>query len=96
MVYQSEEMAAANCPDRGASGSSIKGCITLLMESTKLLGQVLGLLYSQHSDTQTPQGTLQQDKRLLDRTLDSLILAAEDEARKWDIDIEDQITICYR
>lgn len=66
------------------------------MESTKLLGQVLVLLSSKHSDTQTPKGALQQDKQLLDRTIDSLIVAAEDEASKWNIDIEDQITICYR
>ena len=74
-----------------------QGCFTLLMESTKLLGQVL--MHSSSTclknDNEEPDN-LWEKALQLDRTLKSLVFAAETEARKFDVDIEGQLNICYR
>lgn len=74
-----------------------------MVESTKLLSQVLAhvLKYRlsddhQQEDEGQRQREEEEEELQLHRTIDSLINAAEAEAQKWGISIDDQAVISYR
>lgn len=92
---KSEELAdATRFSDRRRKRD--EGCFVLLIESTKLLGKVLKYASKQNDGFVNQTVHSYEDMLQLDTTLKSLIYASEQEASKWDVDIHNQLTICYR
>ncbi|KAJ4854256.1 fungal zn(2)-Cys(6) binuclear cluster domain-containing protein [Trichoderma breve] len=110
MVVYDDETATANSFGSGKLGRRDQGCPALIAQATRLLGKVLwhtshnygsemglemgseaqylelGLSLRQRQEKESSQ---------LGRTIASLIDAAETEARKWEVPIEEQLMICY-
>lgn len=102
-IQQSQQTALANSFDQRKQLRRDCGCFTLVVESTKLLSRVLDHVLKYHlSDDhqQEDEGQRQREEEeeelQLHRTIDSLINAAEAEAQKWGISIDDQAVISYR
>lgn len=103
-IQQSQQTALANSFDHRTQLRRDCGCFTLVVESTKLLSRVLDhvLKYRLSDDDhqQEDEGQRQREEEKeelqLHRTIDSLIKAAEAEAQKWGISIDDQAVISYR
>ncbi|CAG9957050.1 unnamed protein product [Clonostachys rosea f. rosea IK726] len=97
MFSNSESILAHGTSSGSQERSRDEGCFVLLVESTKLLGQVLSFIYSREAEPAVGSlSTKAQDEYLqLARTIQSLILAAEDEAGKYGVEIRIQLCICY-
>ncbi|EHK21738.1 uncharacterized protein TRIVIDRAFT_201769 [Trichoderma virens Gv29-8] len=95
-ALDSEELAEATRFSNSEQERRDQGCFALLIESTKLLGQVLKNTSSRQSNFLKNQAfQLHEQINQLDNTLKSLILASENEAAKWDLDIQNQLFPCY-
>ncbi|CAG9983814.1 unnamed protein product [Clonostachys byssicola] len=98
MFGNSETILANSTSSSGQERSRDEGCFVLLVESTKLLGQVLSFISSREAEPAVGNlSTKAQEEYLqLARTIESLILEAEDEAAKYGVEIRSQLCICYR
>ncbi|RFU31687.1 hypothetical protein B7463_g4642, partial [Scytalidium lignicola] len=85
-----EEMIASNSSYLSRRDT---GCFVLISESTDLLGQVLDCVSWQDDIRQQHQ--LEERIVQLDRTINSLITAAEVEAKKWNVPINNELAISY-
>ncbi|KAL7905476.1 hypothetical protein GGI35DRAFT_471685 [Trichoderma velutinum] len=102
----SQETAIANSFGSSKLGRRDQGCSVLIAQATRLLGKVLW--HTSHNccsemdlevKSLEPGSSLRRrqvkESTQLGRTIASLIDAAETEARKWAVPIEEQLTICY-
>ncbi|CAH0022426.1 unnamed protein product [Clonostachys rhizophaga] len=98
MFGNSESILAHSTSTSGQERTRDEGCFVLLVESTKLLGQVLSHISSTKSEEAVGglSTKAQDEHQQLGRTMQSLILAAEDEAAKYGVEIRSQLCICYR
>ncbi|CAH0045660.1 unnamed protein product [Clonostachys solani] len=98
ILHKTVIILAHSTSSSGQERSRDEGCFVLLVESTKLLGQVLSYISSREAEAAVGGlSTKAQDEHLqLGRTIQSLILAAEDEATKYGVDIRSQLCVCYR
>ncbi len=105
--FKSQTTALVNGPQPTDLDRRDYGCPALIAQSARLLGQVLRLVSNHrcferdvevhHSkDGWSPHKQQEGESAQLSRTLTSLIDAAESEARRWAVPIENQLTICYR
>ncbi|KAK4060852.1 transcriptional regulator family: Fungal Specific TF [Trichoderma aggressivum f. europaeum] len=107
VVYDdSQETANANSFGSSKSGRRDQGCPALIAQATRLLGKVLrhtSNSYCSEVDLEAQSLELElslhqrqeNESSQLGRTIASLIDAAETEARKWAVPIEEQLMICY-
>ncbi|KAL6885419.1 hypothetical protein GGI43DRAFT_419200 [Trichoderma evansii] len=102
----SQETAIANSYGSNKFERSDQGCSALIAQATRLLGNVLShmshnccskiYLKAQCIEPGLPLSQRQEkESAQLGRTLASLIDAAETEARRWAVPIEEQLMICY-
>ncbi|KKP05384.1 hypothetical protein THAR02_02489 [Trichoderma harzianum] len=102
----SQETAIANSFGSSKLGRRDQGCPALIAQATRLLGKVLwhtSRNYCSEMDLEAQSLELElllrqgQEKGSLQlgRTIASLIDAAETEARKWAVPIEEQLMICH-
>lgn len=107
IFVKSQETAIANGYGPNKLGRRDQGCSVLIAQATRLLGKVLwhtshdccsGMdLEVQCLEPGSPiRRRQEQESAQLGRTLASLIDAAETEARRWAVPIEEQLMICYR
>lgn len=104
---KSQETANANSFGSSKLGRRDQGCPALIAQATRLLGKVLRhTSHNYRSELDLEDQCLEVGSSLrqrqenefsqLGRTIASLIDAAETEARKWAVPIEEQLMICYR
>ncbi|KAL6802608.1 hypothetical protein GGI42DRAFT_360329 [Trichoderma sp. SZMC 28013] len=102
----SQETANANSFGSSKLGRRDQGCPALIAQATRLLGKVLRhTSHNYRSELDLEDQCLEVGSSLrqrqenefsqLGRTIASLIDAAETEARKWAVPIEEQLMICY-
>ncbi|KAL6815030.1 hypothetical protein J3E69DRAFT_375493 [Trichoderma sp. SZMC 28015] len=102
----SQETAIANSFGSSKPGRRDQGCPALIAQATRLLGKVLWHTshnYGSEMDLEVQCLELgsslcqrqEKESSQLGRTIASLIDAAETEARKWAVPIEEQLMICY-
>lgn len=111
IFVKSQETATANSFGSSKLGRRDQGCPALIAQATRLLGKVLWhTSHNYGSEMGSEMGSEAQYLELglslrqrqekessqLGRTIASLIDAAETEARKWAVPIEEQLMICYR
>ncbi|KAK0761726.1 hypothetical protein N5P37_004525 [Trichoderma harzianum] len=107
VIYDdSQETAIANSFGSSKLGQRDQGCPALIAQATRLLGKVLRHTshnYCSETDLEAQclglESSLcqrqEKESSQLGRTIASLIDAAETEARKWAVPIEEQLMICY-
>lgn len=107
IFVKSQETAIANSFGSSKLGQRDQGCPALIAQATRLLGKVLRHTshnYCSETDLEAQclglESSLcqrqEKESSQLGRTIASLIDAAETEARKWAVPIEEQLMICYR
>ncbi|KAL7939407.1 hypothetical protein V8C35DRAFT_275235 [Trichoderma chlorosporum] len=106
MVIHDDETAIANSYGSNKLGQRGQGCFALIAHATRLLGKVLWHtshnccsekdLEIRYLESESPLCRREEkESAQLGRTLVSLIDAAETEARKWAVPIEEQLMVCY-
>lgn len=107
VIYDdSQETAIANSFGSSKLGRRDQGCPALIAQATRLLGKVLRhMSHNDCSEMDLEAKCLElrsslcqrqeKESSQLGRTIASLIDAAETEARKWAVPIEEQLMICY-
>ncbi|QYT03038.1 Zn(2)-C6 fungal-type domain-containing protein [Trichoderma simmonsii] len=106
MVIHDDETAIANSFGFSKFGRRDQGCPALIAQATRLLGKVLRHTSNSYCsemnlrahglELESPLRQRQEkESSQLGRTIASLIDAAETEARKWAVPIEEQLMICY-